>query len=1004
MKIRVYLVRQPEKSNSQNLLLSISIALAFIAACSSSFAQAGNRITGTVTGLNNEPLSGVSIAIQGTTTGTATDNSGAFSITAASGRTLLFTYVGYRDTTITIGNQTTLNIRMTPAQTQLEQVVVIGYGTQRRRDVTSAISTVSTNDIKSRPIVNTSEAIAGKSPGVQVVQPSGKPGQDLMVNIRGIASPNGNQPLYVIDGVMAYSTQGLDPGNIESISILKDAAAAGIYGAAGSTSGVVLITTKKGAKNRSSVDVSGYYGIQNIVKKLDVLNSQQLAELITEERHNAGDTTFAVDPALLTTNNNWQDIVYRTAPMTGINAGFSGGGQNGTFYIGLGYVNQQGIIIQSNYTRYSINVNIEQNVNKWLSAGTQLNYSRTYSRDVPDNSRVNQGGVVLGALNTPPFVPKYNPDGTFGLNPYQAWENPLASIEGPYNRTTGNNIVGNAHLEIKLPVNIRYRSQFGVTLYNYNYDYFLDPYRTQYGRSKSGIGQNNNGETFRYIWDNTLTYDQRFDNHSINFVVGSSASTQNETSGYEYGEGFPSSTVMTLNFASSNKQLSTTKQTWSLASYFARLNYSYADKYLLTASIRTDGSSRFGPQNRWGYFPAFSLGWRLSNENFVKNIEQINDLKLRASWGVTGNIPPVYYPSVSSLSGGANYSFNGTTYSGVTPSSEIGNPELKWEQGKQFNAGFDITLFRNIITLTADYYIKNTSNLIYQQNVPMSTGLGYRYANVPGTVQNTGFEFALTGNIFNTKNVKWTSTLNMSFNQNRVKDLAEGNIIYGGFIPERDYTTIVKNGLPLSAFWGYVAQGVDPATGNVIFQDLNKDGVVDANDKTYLGNPLPKFNYGFINDVTYKGWGLYVLIDGLYGNKVFNATRIETEGMFQVNNQLTTVLKRWRNPGDVSDIPRAVFADPAQNSRISSRFIENGSFLRFRTLTLSYNFSQNLLKGIGMNTLRLYVTASNLFTITNYSGYQPEVNSNGTSTIAQGIDYGTYPQAKTVTFGLNLNL
>jgi hypothetical protein len=379
-------------------------------------------------------------------------------------------------------------------------------------------------------------------------------------------------------------------------------------------------------------------------------------------------------------------------------------------------------------------------------------------------------------------------------------------------------------------------------------------------------------------------------------------------------------------------------------------------------------------------------------------------LKLRASWGVTGNIPPVYYPAVSSLSGGENYPFNGTTYSGVSPSSEIGNPNLKWEQGKQFNAGFDITVFKNIISLTADYYIKNTSNLIYQQNVPLSTGLGYRYANVPGTVRNTGFEFALTGNIFNRKNVRWTSTLNMSFNKNRVMDLAPGNIIYGGFIPERDYTTIVQNGLPLSAFWGYVAQGVDPATGNIIFQDINKDAVVDANDKTYLGNPLPKFNYGFINDITYHGFGLYVLIDGVYGNKVFNATRIETEGMFQVNNQTTDVLKRWRNPGDITDIPKAVFADPAQNSRISSRFIEDGSFLRFRTVTLSYNFAQNLLKGIGMNTLRLYVTASNLFTITKYKGYQPEVNSNGTSTIAQGIDYGTYPQARTFTFGANLNL
>jgi len=588
------------------------------------------QVTGKVTGDNNEPLIGVSIFIKGTKKGTSTGSTGEFAISADINAVLVISYVGYETREMPVKGQHVINVILTAISKQLEQVVVIGYGSQQRKEITSAISTVSTKDISSRPIVSAAEVLAGKSSGVQVVQSSGKPGSDFSIRIRGIASPNGNEPLYVIDGVMAYDTKALDPANIESISILKDAAAAGIYGAAGSTNGVVLITTKKGVKGKSQVEVNAYTGIQGIVKKLPMLNGPQLIDLLNEEKANAGQPPLTIPSALQGVNNNWQDIIYRDAPMSGANVGFSGGSDKGTYYLGLGYVNQEGIIEQSNYTRYSVNLNLEQNMNKWLSVGSHLGYNRTNSRDVPDNSRINQGGVVLGALSTPSFVPKYNADGTFGLNPFQAWENPLASIEGPYNKIINNNILGDVHAEIKLPFTIKYRSQLGITMNNYNYDYFLDPYRTQYGRSKKGVGQNNNGETFRYIWDNTLTYDKHFGKHSINVVAGTSASNQKETYGYEYGEGFPGTTSMTLNFASANRSLSTTKQEWSLASYFGRVNYTFDQKYLLSASFRRDGSSRFGPNNRWGNFPTVSGAWRISKEDFMKEVKLINDLKLRA--------------------------------------------------------------------------------------------------------------------------------------------------------------------------------------------------------------------------------------------------------------------------------------------------------------------------------------------------------------------------------------
>ncbi|HEY6976393.1 MAG TPA: SusC/RagA family TonB-linked outer membrane protein, partial [Chitinophagaceae bacterium] len=769
--------------------------------------------------------------------------------------------------------------------------------------------------------------------------------------------------------------------------------------------GVVLITTKQGSKGKGRVDASVYTGFQQIVKKLDMLNGEQLIDLLNEEKANAGEPPVSIPPDLEGVNNNWQDIVYHKAPMTGANVGFSTGGENGTYYLGLGYLNQEGIVHLSNFIRYSINMNIEQNINKWLTAGAHVNYNRANSRDVPDNARVNQGGVVLTALSTPPFVKKYNDDGTFGLNPFQAWENPLASIEGPYNKTVSNNLLGDAHIQIKLPFYLQFRSQFGISLFNSNYDYFLDPYRTQYGRSKQGIGQNNTSEIFRYIWDNTLTYNRTIEKHALNVVLGSSASEQKETFGYQYGEGFPNAAVQTLNAATTNKQISTTKQEWSLESFFGRINYSYNDRYLLTASFRADASSRFGTDNQWAYFPAFSGGWRISKEDFMKNVTLINDLKLRAGWGVTGNLPPVYYPSYSKLSTGYNYSFGGVIVPGVIPDQEIGNPDLVWEKTNQFNGGFDITIFSNKITLSADYYIKKTTDLIFQENVPMSTGLGYRYSNAEGYVQNSGFEFNVTGNIFSQREFIWTSSLNMSFNKNVVKNLDSGRIIYAGAIPERDYVTVVKEGLPLGAFWGFISDGVDPATGNIKFRDLNGDGVVDADhDRTYLGSALPKFTFGFTNDFSYKNFSLNVLIDGVVGNKVFNATRIETEGMFQVNNSTTAALRRWKKSGDITDIPKAVFADPDQNSRVSSRFIESGSFLRFRQITLSYNFNNNWTKSIGLSTVRLYATMQNWFTISDYKGYQPEVNRDGTNAISQGIDYGTYPQAKVLTFGINISL
>ena len=975
--------------------------------CSSSWAQTIS-IHGRVTDqANGHPLSGAYVNLLGVSKGALTNDSGYFSISIPSiGSKLNFSYAGKTSQTITVNSTDSLFVQLADLANNLNEVVVIGYGSQRKKDVTSSISTINVGDISERPIVSPSEAMTGKAAGVQVFQPSGKPGSDMAVRIRGLSSPNGTQPLFVIDGMITGDTKSLDPNTIESITVLKDASAAGIYGSLGSTNGVVLITTKKGRKGTSKVDVSVYTGFQKIVKKLDVLNSNQLADLLIDEKRNAGDNTFTISDSLRNINHNWQDAVYRTAPMTSANVGFSGGSDKGTFYLGGSYLNQQGIIVNNFYKRYSAKMNVDQNMNKWLKVGMNMAYNRTNSRDVNDNNNVNSGGVVLGALQTPQFVNKYNADGTFAMNPFQAWENPWASLYGSQNGTTGNNFLGDAYVEISLPLNLKYRSQYSFTLNNSDYNTFTDPFLTQYGRTKSGLGSSNYSETVRWTWDNTLTYDKVINtDHHVTFVLGTSAIDQKYSYKYLYGEGFATGTVPTLNAASSNYQISTIRNEWTVASFFGRLNYSFKDKYLLTASFRGDGSSRSGINKTWGYFPTVSAGWRVSNEDFMKDVTAISDLKLRAGYGATGNLAPDYltvYPSATPLSPGAKYPFGGAVVPGVSPGSQIGNPNLKWEAGKQFNVGFDLTILK-ALTLNVDYYNKRTTDLIFQQQLPASTGFGYTLLNLPGIVSNKGIEFTLSSNVHAGTDFTWNPSFNISFNTNKISGLDSGTMIFNGDV------NVIRNGLPLGAFWGYVAQGVDPQTGNMKFKDLDNSGSISPDkDKTYIGSPQPKFTFGFTNTFRYKNWTLDMLIDGVYGNKIYNSTRLMLENMSTVANSDVATLRRWKKPGDITDVPRAVFGDPApansvSNSSPSTRFLENGSFLRLRSTTLSYRLSDNWMQKIGFNSASFYVTGQNLFIITKYKGYYPEINSGGNSPVNMGIDYGTYPQARSIILGVNLS-
>ncbi|HUB60872.1 MAG TPA: TonB-dependent receptor [Puia sp.] len=982
------------------------------------------RVTGKVTGDNGEPLAGVSVTIKGGTAGTTTNARGEYAIDAPDSAILQFSYIGYTSAEENVSGRNTIDVKLTASNTALNQVVVVGYGTQKRGDITSAISTIDVSDVSHRPIISTSEALQGKAPGVQVFQPSGAPGADLSVRVRGIASPNGAEPLYVIDGVITTDTHTLDPNDIESISVLKDAAAAGIYGAAGSTNGVVQITTKHGSKGKTQTEVTAYTGFQEILKKLPVLSGPQYLSLMTDEYTNAGSSLPTI-PAYETANNDWQNQVYHKAWQTDVNAGFSGGSPKGTWFLGMGYLDQNGIIFTSNFKRYSADFKLEQSMNNWLTVGGNVSYNRAYTVTVPDGASAQHGGTVLAALTVPPIVPVFYPAGIYASN-FDGTANPVGNLYDQSNNQVNNNLLGNLHAEIKLPFDLKYRSQLGMNLEQYNYNYFLNPFNNAYGISITGQGTNTSQEVMRYILDNTLTWDRSFGLNTFNVVIGTETINEKYYNNSQSGRGFATAAVPTLNAATSNQSIYSDETDWADLSYFGRINYSYEDKYLFTGTFRTDGSSRVGIDNKWGYFPAFSAGWRVSRENFMQNVNFIEDLKIRAGWGETGNLPPTSitdYPSYSSLNPGAPYIFGGSVSPGVVISSPVGNPGLKWEAGQQLNIGFDITVLKGRLTLSADYYDKKTKDLIFPETLPATNGNDDNQIllNLPGYDLNRGEEFALTGDIFKSKHFSWTSTVNMSFNKNKVTGLDTSQIFYYGGISfggtgTNQYVSIVRNGLPLGAFWGYKALGVDPQTGNEIFQDLNHDGIIDpTHDRTYLGSGLPTLVYSWINTITFNGFGLDLLFDGAGGNKIFDATRIETEGMSTANNASTAVLDRWTTPGQKTSVPIAIFGDPGAvnsvpNSSISSRFVENGDFARLKAATLGYNITTSGLTHVGVAGIRIYVTGQNLFFLTRYSGYTPEVNQAQTSaagvginnSTALGIDYGVYPESRIYTVGANV--
>ncbi|AFD05453.1 SusC/RagA family TonB-linked outer membrane protein [Solitalea canadensis] len=956
-------------------------------------------VTGKVVTANNEPLPGVSVTVKGTTKGTATDGNGAYTVKAPSNATLTFNFIGYVGQEISVGSRTTINVTLKEDALNLEQVVVIGYGTQKKKDLTGAVAVVSSKDFESRPNTQFADVLSGKTAGVQVISPSGKPNAGFNIRIRGTSTvTSGSQPLYIVDGVPTTDTRSINPNDIENLTVLKDASAAAIYGASGSN-GVVLITTKRGKTGETKIDFSAYGSTSSVWKRQDVLNADQYKSLMSE-------LGYITDWSKYTANTDWQDEIFRNGAAQNYQLSASGGNDKTTYFFSGGWLKNDGVVRNNTMDRLNFKVSLDQKVNNWLTAGVNANFSKWHDVDITDNTGVARGGVLLGVQATPPVIGIYNTDGSFTGNPFKlSWENPVSSTDAPIQDYYNNRLLGNVYGEAKILPELKFRSSLGLDYTTTKYDYFLDPFRTDWGRANSGIGRTESNLNNYWISENTFTYNKTLGaKHDLTALAGFVASKNTWELTKMEVKGYAGTAVTTVNGGSTIVSSDGTKQEKSNASFISRLGYTYDNKYLFTANFRADASSVFGPNNKWGYFPSVSAGWRISEEDFFKNVSFINDLKLRAGWGLVGNDQIANYAWFGLINTGANYPIGGSILPGNYPGS-IQNEDLKWEETVQTNIGLDVALLNSRISLSADAYVKNTKDLLLNLPVPTATGFDNGLINA-GKVRNKGIEFILsTRNLVN--KFKWSTDFNISFNRNEVIDV-KGLPIYSGDIYDRGNASVVKEGLPLGSFYGYISEGVDPATGNMKYKDVNGNKSFDQGDRTVIGDANPDFIYGLTNTFSYKNWGLNLFLQGVQGNDILNASRIETEGLLDFKNQSAAVLKRWTKPGQITDIPKAEVNNKS-NSEVSTRFIEDGSYLRVKSLTLSYDFTSAALKRLKLGTLRLYVTGENLLTFTNYKGFDPEVSVYGNSTeakvanIAPGIDYGTYPQVRSYLFGVNLS-
>lgn len=1013
------------------ILLAILMNLS-LAAFSQAVVQ--GRVTDSVDGA---PLAAVSVQVQGTSRGVQTDNNGSFTIEADRGTTLEFNYVGYNSHRVVVGDQRQISIILSPVSSGLNQVVVIGYGTQRKRDIVSAVSDIDMSKLQDVPATNVSRLLTGQAAGVIAKQNSGAPGGEFNVKIRGMSSLGASSaPLYVVDGFPVGNAlgQNLNPNDIESISILKDAASSSIYGARGAN-GVVLITTKRAKAGEKRLDVTTYHGIANVPesRKVKVLNGQEFAQYKKEafmdkiryfENREPSIEEVPLDfryPEQETISTNWyNEILQQNALTQDYNVTLSHGTGNFRTMLSLGHFEQEGALIFTNYKRSSVRINVEGDVNDFIKVGWNLNGAYSRQRVQEDNGLFdgpNTLQLTERALLMDPREPVYLEDGS--LNPYVGGHDGIAGIASVVNlltnvdpqRTIGN-IMTRGFVEISFLKHFKFRSDLSLGLEQTDFKMYHPSYVAAKGNNnqpRPPIIATLNQSAAKELGtaaDQLLSYNQDIGQHTIGVLVGMSAQTQNNKGLNVNGSDFPDDLVPYMG-AAKNVTSSSSESEWSLLAYFSRLNYAFADKYLVSASFRREGSSRFGLNNKWGNFPSVAVGWRLSEESFMPQLDWLNDLKLRASWGVTGNNNIGNYASAAPMTA-SNYIIGNNLAAGRVVGS-FSNATLGWEKSDQLDIGLDLAILNNKLVFTAEYYKKITNDMLLSVQVPSISGFLNVLSNI-GKVENKGFEFAVTGrtsiNRFNL-----SSNFNISFNRNKVLEMrGENDEIWGANSLIRYNMTRV--GLPIAVFWGYEVLGIfnnqeeidkyPSGQGNIPgtyrYRDVNQDGEIklDGSDMTQIGDPHPDFTWGWNIGADYKGFDLNISITGAQGFDIYSRVEQSTMNVDGVFNVLVEMKDRWRSEQNPGAGKQTGTNTPTFTREISSRYVYDGSNIWFRNVSLGYNFPLRKTKTI--RGLRIYVSADNLHIFTKYPGTQPEVDTfNRTNTI--GVDTETYPLPRTFAVG-----
>lgn len=960
------------------------------------------KITGTVVDSSNEPIIGATVTVSDDTNVKAVTNvDGRFTINAAPGSNLHITYIGYK--TVDVKAADGMRVVMEEESNMLKEVVAIGYGSVQRKDVTTAVSSVSTKDLDTRPIVSAVQGMQGKAAGVTISQANGQPGATPTIRVRGTTSLNGsNDPLYVVDGVPMTDIDYLSADDIVGMQILKDASSAAIYGSR-AANGVVIITTKQGKAGEARISLNAHYALNVVRDNQDPLNAAQYKELMDE-------IGLVKLPDGLTDKTDWKDEVYRTGNVQDYQLSVTNGNDKLRYFISGGYTGENGVIKKSSYERYNIRASVENDIRKWLRVNASVAYS-DYSykgTGIISGTGSNRGGVVTSIVNTPTYAPVWDPDNPgqyynnfYGVNITSPAEN-IARTEN--NKSSYNRLIATGKATIKFMEGLNLTSSLSFDRLQGIETQFLDPKQTTNGRDNYGKGHDGRSISSVWVFDNVLNWKKDFGLHGLDVMAGSSWTASKYSNNYIDGSNYADGLFQTLNAANKISWTGTgsSASEWAILSYFARLQYNWNDRYLFTANIRADGSSKLAPGHRWGYFPSFSGAWRISSEPFMKDIEWINDLKLRGGWGQTGN-----QSGLGDYSYLASYSINRVQWFGegfdtnavpTRTQSTLSNPELTWETTSQTDIGLDLTMFNNRLMLYIDWYYKRTSDMLMTITLPAGSAPARTLNYNGGTMVNKGWEITLKSVNMKGK-FSWDTDFNISFNKNKLESLRLTQVYYSAMTTDYVNDYVVRNvpGRPLGSFYGYVAEGVDPETGDMIYKDVNKDGVISASDRTYIGDPNPDFTFGLTNNFSWKGFNLNILLQGSVGNDIYNVSRMETEGMYDGKNQSTKVLDRWRVPGQITNVPKAGW-----NIKNSSYFVEDGSYLRVKSVSLSYDVPRKIISKLGINRLQPYFTASNLLTWTSYSGMDPEVNQYGNNGAVQGIDWGTYPLNRSFVFGLKL--